>query len=282
MSPRKPEAEVLDAPTDGALVRLNPQALITQALTANASIETVERLVSLAERVQTVTARQAWPGAMAAFQADCPPIPKGRKATIPLRSGGQYSYTYAALQDVLGIVRPVMTKHGLSTRWTGAKADHNSVTITCLVAHRLGHVEDSGPVTLPIPGSEEGRGMSSAQRASSAMTYAKRLSVLMALGLAPDDEEDDDGADPPGSFTVTPKVTEADRQRITADIMRLATERKLTTEERLEIPNAYLHGQPTNKATIEDLAGLRTFLESPEAVGEWRAMRERELEKGSA
>src|SRR5262245_39922578 len=169
MSPRKPEPEtaVLDAtPTDGAPVRLNPQALITQALTANAHIETVEKLVALAERVQTVTARQAWHDAMAAFQADCPPIPKGRKATIPLRSGGTYSYTYAALQDVLSIVRPVMAKHGLSTRWTGAKADHNSVTITCLVAHRLGHVEDSGPVTLPIPGSEEGRGMSSAQRAS--------------------------------------------------------------------------------------------------------------------
>src|SRR5262245_45426624 len=247
MSPRKPEPEtaVLDAtPTDGALVRLNPQALITQALSAKAPIETVEKLVALAERVHATTARQAWHDAMAGFQADCPPIPKSRKATIPLRSGGSYSYTYAALQDVLSIVTPVMGKHGLTRRWVGAKTDATSVTIVCVIAHRLGHEENSGPVTLPIPGSEEGRGMSSAQRASSAMTYAKRLSVLIALGIAPDDEEDDDGAggDPPGSFSVTPGPTEADRQKITADVMRLATERKLTTEERLEIPTAYRHG----------------------------------------
>src|SRR5262245_6573256 len=144
MSPRKPEPEtaVLDAtPTDGALVRLNPQQLIAQALSAQAPIETVEKLVALAERVHAVTARQAWHEALAAFQAECPPIPKSRKANIPLRSGGSYSYTYAALQDVLNVVTPHLAKHGLSRRWVGAKTDATSVTIVCLIAHRLGHEE---------------------------------------------------------------------------------------------------------------------------------------------
>jgi hypothetical protein len=278
---RTDEPEIIQEPA-GALVRLDPQRLIAQAVTANANIETVEKLVALAERVSAAQAKAAWHAAMAEFQAECPPIPKSRTAKIPLRSGGSFSYSYAALQDLLRFVRPVMAKHGLTARWGGTKVDAVSVTLECLIAHRLGHVESSGAVTLPIASADEGRGMSAPQRASASMTYAKRVSLVNGLGLSPDDEVDTDGGpgedEPAPGGTVTP-ITEADRPTITASAARLADERKLTTEERLELTKTYLHGQPLNKASVVDLRRLEFFLGDVEAVAQWRADRERELEK---
>src|SRR5215471_4361516 len=182
-------------PAAAPMARLDAQALLSQALQSNAAIETVERLVGLVKDLRAWEARQAWFDALAKFQQQCPAITKTKHA-----NAGTFSWTYSPLDEVLAIVRPILAPLGLTPRWKAAEFDGRSVSIVCILAHRLGHEEDSGKVVLPIP--EQNRGANSMQRAGGAMTYAKRVSLLSILGVQPEDEDDDGGTDrdQPGDY----------------------------------------------------------------------------------
>lgn len=127
--------------------------------------------------------REAWTTAFLAAQRELPDIPKTKTAKIPTKNGGEYSYKYADLPDVLSIARPILNKHGLSVSQSVA-GDPNSVAVTTRIYHEAGHVEEFGPLVLPSGGD--------ARAAGSAVTYARRYGLTAALGIASD--EDDDGA----------------------------------------------------------------------------------------
>lgn len=187
------EPQIVDRNREStSLARIDPQALMAKAVESGAPIETLERLVALAKEVREIQAREAWYEAMALFQTECPPLYKSKTATIKTRTGPGYSYKFAALDDIKPKVDPVLAKFGLSARWTSPVIEANKVTVECIVSHQLGHAESSGPVTMPVITGQEDVGANPMQRVSIAMTYAKRVSLLNILGLAP--EVDADGA----------------------------------------------------------------------------------------
>ena len=53
--------------------------LISQALTANVSVETMEKLFALREKVKAEQAKEAFVTAMSKFQEQCPTIEKTKK-----------------------------------------------------------------------------------------------------------------------------------------------------------------------------------------------------------
>lgn len=110
-------------------------------------------------------------------------VPKGRTARVQMKSGGEYRYTYADLGDALEMVRPVLARHGLGVVQpvaTGPKG----VEVTTVIVHSSGQTMTFGPLSMSA-------GDTSPQATGSAITYARRYSLLAALGLAT--EEDDDG-----------------------------------------------------------------------------------------
>jgi hypothetical protein len=128
--------------------------------------------------------RAAWAAAFVAAQAEFPAVPKNKTATIPMKSGGRYSYQYADLADILTALQPVLSKHGLAQAQS-VEATDGQVSVTTRIYHSSGHVESFGPVGL--------RADVGAQAAGSAITYARRYALCAALGITPD-EADDDGA----------------------------------------------------------------------------------------
>ena len=52
--------------------------------------------------------------ALAAFQAEMPVVAKSKKAVVPTKAGGNYTYTYADLSAVTAAAIPILTKHGLA------------------------------------------------------------------------------------------------------------------------------------------------------------------------
>lgn len=121
--------------------------------------------------------------ALVAAQGEFPRITKDKTATVPMRSGGKYSYNYADLASVLGAVTPVLSKHGLAVvqrmRW-------NTEKLTLLLETRLLHCSGEWMAsTYPLPTSGTPQEMGSSQ------TYARRYSLTSFLGIAT--EEDDDG-----------------------------------------------------------------------------------------
>lgn len=123
-----------------------------------------------------------WTEAFLTAQAEFPEIPKNKTARIDTKGGGSYSYQYADLPDVLGVVRPILNANGLAVAQV-LGGDAEGITVTTRIYHKSGHFEEFGPLTLPSGGT--------AQAAGSAVTYARRYGLAAALGIAPD--EDDDG-----------------------------------------------------------------------------------------
>lgn len=168
--------------SETGIARLNPQALIEQAVAGGAGIETLERLVALAKDVRAEQAREAWHDAMAEFQRTCPPIKKTAKADT-----GKFKYRYAPLDEIMTTILPVMGALGLSVSWRG-KLVQNAVSQNCRISHALGHSEESGEVSIPIESGD--RGATPPQRVGIATTYAKRYALLSIIGLAPEDDDD--------------------------------------------------------------------------------------------
>lgn len=233
----------------GSLKRLDVQELLSQAVTQGAGVEVLERLFTLAKEVRAEQAKEAWNRAMVEFQKRCPVISKNGKAKI--RAGaGEFSYTYATLDSVMGSIVPLMTDLDLSVSWRH-RVEANKVTANCRISHGLGHFEESGEVAMPI--GEDRSGANAAQKVGIALTYAKRYSLLSIVGIAPEDDPDAQGTDrapevqdrgeavPPtdrapvgqsaSTKTAGPRISEAQHKRLWAIAYSAGKEGGLTSEE---------------------------------------------------
>lgn len=146
--------------------------------------------------------------ALAAFQAELPVIEKTQSAKIPTKTGPGFSYEYADLSDVTSKVLPLLGKHGLSWTCTTALLESGQFVMRYRLSHSVS--EDSIEGVYPLPGPN-----TPAQAMGSAITYARRYSLLLATGVAPGGEDDDGIAahriEPQANYTQapTPVIEEA-------------------------------------------------------------------------
>jgi ERF superfamily len=122
--------------------------------------------------------------ALAAFQAEAPTFTKNKTATVKTKTGGEYSYKYADLGDILPAVRPLLAQHGLSWSAKPSQAETGELTLRYQLAHTSGE-KDAGEMPLGV--ARDCR----PQELGSAITYARRYALTAQLNLAT--EEDDDG-----------------------------------------------------------------------------------------
>ena len=114
--------------------------------------------------------------AMAQFQAEV-------KNPANTANNPFFKSKYAPLNDVLNLVRPILTKHGLSVLQSPS-GDGEHITVTTLITHESGEWIESDPLTLKAD-------KATAQGAGSAVTYARRYALSAMLGIS--SEDDDDG-----------------------------------------------------------------------------------------
>ncbi len=114
--------------------------------------------------------------AMAQFQAEV-------KNPANTANNPFFKSKYAPLNDVLNLVRPILTKHGLSVLQSPS-GDGEHIAVTTLITHESGEWIESDPLTLKAD-------KATAQGAGSAVTYARRYALSAMLGIS--SEDDDDG-----------------------------------------------------------------------------------------
>lgn len=110
-------------------------------------------------------------------------IVKDKTASVSTKAGGSYSYSYANLGDLNAMLRPILARHNLAVtqQVTGGI---EGVEVVTVVVHTSGWVKEYGPLLM--------RGRDDTPQAmGSAITYARRYSLLAAFNIA---TEDDDGA----------------------------------------------------------------------------------------
>ncbi|UWG96822.1 ERF family protein [Dehalobacter sp. DCM] len=115
---------------------------------------------------------------------------------------------YAPLNDVLNLVRPILTKNGLSVLQSPS-GDGANIIVTTMLLHSSGEWIETEPLVLKAD-------KTTAQGAGSAITYARRYAISAVLGIA--SEDDDDGNHTTGNDKkATPKtITDAQQKRLFA------------------------------------------------------------------
>jgi hypothetical protein len=180
-------------PANGALVVAGPPTITTilaAAVDKGMAPESLDKLLAVYERMEAKVAAKQAAEDLAAFQSECPVIAKSATAKIATKSGGSYSYQYAPLDTIANTIRPHLTRHGLSYTWDSDEAD-GRIACTCTVRHVNGHA-----FTARFScGIDTAAAMSGAQKSAAALTFARRQSLVQALGLTTGENDSDATAD---------------------------------------------------------------------------------------
>lgn len=168
--------------------------ILRLAVEKNIDPESIQKLAELVWKEQDRRASQEFADALRAFQEECPPILKTRKVEVATRGGSAYHYRFAPLEKIDLIVKPICHSHGLAYSWDSRTDERGQMVVTCMLRHVNGHRESSS-FQCPVDGAGSPT-MSGAQKAASAMSYARRQSLTAVLGLTSADEDADAGQGP--------------------------------------------------------------------------------------
>jgi ERF superfamily len=141
--------------------------------------------------------------ALSKAQSKYKPLNKSKEAKIKTRTGGEYSYFYADLADLLEATRGALMENELAI----SQPIKGDILHTYLI-HSSGEFIDS---YMPLP-----KGLSN-QELGSALTYLRRYSLSSILGIAGEEDDDGQGAEqkpvppPPKPPAETKPISKPDR-----------------------------------------------------------------------
>ena len=178
--------EVVSVATTHALT---PMEVLNNAIQNGVTPDTLEKLMGLQERWEANQAKRAFEEAIALAKEELPTITKNRTVGYDSKKAdaGRTEYTHEDFAQIDKVVKPILSKHGLSYRFRTASPPDQAITVTCIISHRLGHSEEN---SLQGPRDTSGS-KNPIQAIGSTVTYLQRYTLKAALGLAV--EADDDG-----------------------------------------------------------------------------------------
>lgn len=119
--------------------------------------------------------------ALVAIQKELPTVAKTKTARVPMRSGGEYTYTYADLADVTDAALPLLTAHQIAwVCWPRQTVNGAGYELVGELLHVNG---ESRQGALPLHGNDP-------QVIGGAMTYFRRYLLGSMLGIVTDDDPD--------------------------------------------------------------------------------------------
>ena len=161
-----------------AVQAINPATkLIEMALTSNADIDKLERLMAMQTAWEDKAAKKDFLDALSKFQSKCPDIKKMKQG---------HNYKYAPLSDIVSQTRELISECGLSYRF---EQEHNNglIKVTCILSHSSGHCEKNTMVSNPDTSGSK----NAIQAIGSAVQYMMRYTFIGALGITTADEDMD-------------------------------------------------------------------------------------------
>lgn len=162
----------------------NIEQMIMGAIEKGASVEVMEKILALSERIKANVAKEQFDKAMANFQAECPEIKKTK--SVPTRSGA-IAYSYAPLESIVKQVKGLLAKNGLSYS-IKVKVSQGLVESTCIAKHIAGHSEES---SMEVPLGNKTEVMSQTQVVAAASSFAKRYAFCNVFGIMTGDGDDE-------------------------------------------------------------------------------------------
>lgn len=170
----------------------------------------IDKMLDMQERILAKEAEMKFNQAFSVMINEIPVIAKTSEAKVQTKAGGSFGIKYAGLDEIVEVVRPVLSRHGFAVNFKHEQDFQQgglagSVKISCVLRHNAGHsIENS--MILPVDNSGA---KNAVQGIGSTVTYGKRYTLCSMLNIATGDDRD--------GFTV--KADEANRK------MKLSDER---------------------------------------------------------
>ncbi|MFQ5502388.1 MAG: ERF family protein, partial [Phycisphaerae bacterium] len=150
--------------------------------------------------MQTHAAKAAYARAFAAFQADCPAMPRGHQSPYSriARSGVKVPGRYSDTADIGKTIAPILAQHGLAYDWEETEMLDGCYRAHLRIRHCEGHSERKSGPPVPMGKPVMRRDGTPAQaehaHAAAIITVAQRLCLKAAFGLWSIDPDDEDAA----------------------------------------------------------------------------------------
>src|SRR3990167_3019604 len=108
--------------TGGKISITTPAEMIKDAISGQADLQKLEKLLEIQERWEANEAKKKFHMAMAAFKASPPDIEKDKRVNFKTDRGA-VNYTHATLANVTEKINAGLSKHGLSAAWAVSQAN---------------------------------------------------------------------------------------------------------------------------------------------------------------
>lgn len=147
------------------------------AMDPNVPVEKLEKLIELQERIMRFNAQAAFNAAFSKMHPEIPTIDEHGRIEVR----GQLRSTYAPLEDIHDVIKPILAKHGFAIRHrTEWPTDKAVIRIVGILSHEAGHSEES---TFEAP-ADKSEYRSDIQSMGSTVSYGRRYTTLDLLNIA--------------------------------------------------------------------------------------------------
>ena len=181
--------------------------------------------------------------ALAKAQGEFPEIPKNRVAKVRMKSGGEFSFKYSDLSDLVNATRPALANNGLAQFQRPTEDKQYCETI---IAHESGACLKGW---YPIHPGGDGR-MHPAQDWAISYAYARRYGLSAMLGVASEETVEGDK-----STTAGKNFEDPDRDGILS-VRGAKTNAGDTPADRARSYAAAIEDQISEAKTIKGLEGV--------------------------
>jgi hypothetical protein len=170
--------------------------------------------------------------ALAKAQGAFQPIEKNRSVEIAMKTGGKYRFRYADLEEIMAKTRPALSANGLALVQC-VEQTQTGPLLTCRLLHANGGSLLS-EVQLPAA-----RDLGDPKAFGAAITYHRRYLVTAMLGVAADDDLDEDGQE----------MQPQQRQQSAGQKPAVATPQRRAPEQAPAAPSAS-NGEPATQGEV--------------------------------
>lgn len=207
----------------------NMLAVIAQAASNPAvDVAKMQALLDMQATLEKEQARRAFTEAFVAMQAELPEIrADGRieireKDKAGNRTGAvQQSTPYATFQNIMRIVRPILSKYGFALSFSTEPGTDGRILVNGILDHVGGHQRTT---SFPLPAETSGS-KNNVQGWGSSLSYGKRYATVSLLNIVSNakEDEDRDGNDAPApKETAAVKLISAEDVDVLSDKIKLA------------------------------------------------------------
>lgn len=191
--------------------------------------------------------------ALARAQAKFDQVKKSGKASIPTKSGANYSYNFAKLSDVLSATVPALNSEGIYfSQHPNYSLSNNGamVTIVSTLSHSSGASISHESIPLFY-------NMNDAKQAGSVMTYLRRYGACQLLGIEGDDDDDAHVATMNNSYNnykskpQTPRQAQTPRQPQQAQAQTKQATQQAKPEQNKPVDEPVVEQPQTAEKTVE-------------------------------